>query len=159
MLEVGNGALSFTQSRTHFAFWAAMKSPLIIGTDLTKLSQANIGILQNKYLLSFNQDPVFGAPAMPYKWGTNPDWTFNASFPAEYWSGRSKNGTLVLMLNIGAAAKNMTAQFEEIPGLSRRGGGALRVVDAWTDVELGRFEESVEVEVAGYDTTVLLVKG
>ena len=33
MLEVGNGALTAAETRTHFAFWAAMKSPLLIGTN------------------------------------------------------------------------------------------------------------------------------
>jgi hypothetical protein len=37
MLEVGNGALTAAETRTHFAFWAAMKSPLLIGTNV-KLS-------------------------------------------------------------------------------------------------------------------------
>jgi len=92
MLEVGQGDLTSQESRTHFALWAMMKAPLIMGTDLSTLSQENIDILQNKYLLSFNQDPVYGAPAAPYKWGTNADWTFNATYPAEYWSGGSSNG-------------------------------------------------------------------
>lgn len=45
------------------------------------------------YLLAFHQDLVFGAPAMPYKWGVNADLTFNATNPAEYWSGESTQGT------------------------------------------------------------------
>lgn len=54
-----------------------MKTPLLIGTDLTNLSQQNIDLWKNPYLLAFNQDDVYGAPATPYKWGTNPDWTYN----------------------------------------------------------------------------------
>ena len=38
MLEVGNGALTAAETRTHFAFWAAMKSPLLIGTNVSRLS-------------------------------------------------------------------------------------------------------------------------
>jgi alpha-galactosidase len=34
ILEVGNGALTAAETRTHFAFWAAMKSPLLIGTNV-----------------------------------------------------------------------------------------------------------------------------
>ena len=67
-LEVGNGNLTTEECRSHFALWAIMKSPLLIGTDLTNLSQTNIDILQNKYILAFNQDPVYGKPAQPYKW-------------------------------------------------------------------------------------------
>ena len=34
MLEVGNGNLSLAENRAHFALWAVMKSPLIIGTPV-----------------------------------------------------------------------------------------------------------------------------
>ena len=92
--QVGNG-LAIEQERTHFALWAMMKGPLLMGTDLTKLSKEQIALLQNKYLLAFNQDPVIGKPARPYKWGINPDYTFNGTVPAMYWSGSSSNGTMV----------------------------------------------------------------
>jgi len=45
MLEVGNGALTAAETRTHFAFWAAMKWRLLSGTNV-KLSSPymqNIG--------------------------------------------------------------------------------------------------------------------
>lgn len=32
MLEVGNGNVTDAEGRSHFALWAAMKAPLIIGT-------------------------------------------------------------------------------------------------------------------------------
>ena len=91
MLEIGNG-LSAAESRSHFAAWAAMKSPLLIGTDVSKLSDDDLGILKNSFLLNFNQDNVFGAPAMPYNRDQNPDWTFNASWPAQYWLDSRKLG-------------------------------------------------------------------
>jgi len=36
MLEVGNGGMSTEEYKTHFGMWAALKSPLILGHDLTK---------------------------------------------------------------------------------------------------------------------------
>lgn len=35
MLEVGNGDLTLEENRAHFALWAVMKSPLIIGTSVS----------------------------------------------------------------------------------------------------------------------------
>jgi alpha-galactosidase len=35
MLEVGNGDLTAAENRAHFALWAIMKSPLIIGTAVS----------------------------------------------------------------------------------------------------------------------------
>lgn len=68
MLEVGNGELTIQETRSHFATWAIMKSPLLIGTFLTNITQSDADILKNKYLIAFNQDPVYGKPAQPYKW-------------------------------------------------------------------------------------------
>jgi alpha-galactosidase len=155
MLEVGNGNLTPEETRSHFAFWAAAKSPLIIGTNLAVLSQANIDILLNKHLLAFNQDAVFGAAAKPYKWGTNPDWTFNATNPAEFWSGTSQSGTLVLLLNTLSSGRNMTADFGEIPGLTT--GAAYNVLDVWTGDSMGSLTDGVTVEVDPHDTAVFLL--
>ncbi|OCL05345.1 glycoside hydrolase family 27 protein [Glonium stellatum] len=156
MLEVGNGDLTLPETRSHFAFWAAMKSPLLIGTTLETLAQENIDILKNKGLLDFHQDPAYGAPAMPYKWGTNPDWTFNASYPAEYWAGKSQNGTLVLMLNTGNNTVNKTALFSEIPGLEPQ--GTYKVIDAWSGKSLGCRKGEVIASVDSHDTAVFLIQ-
>jgi hypothetical protein len=42
MLEVGNGDLTLAENRAHFALWAAMKSPLIIGTAVRYSLAASI---------------------------------------------------------------------------------------------------------------------
>jgi hypothetical protein len=156
MLEVGNSGLSTAESRSHFAFWAAMKSPLIMGNRLAALSQDQIDILQNKYLLGFSQDSTHGAPAKPYKWGTNPDWTFNATNPAEYWSGAGTNGTIVLLLNSLGSARNMSAVFKEIPELES--ASQRRVIDAWSGQDIGCIAGSIDAEVASHDTAVYLVQ-
>ncbi|RYC60802.1 hypothetical protein CHU98_g5387 [Xylaria longipes] len=153
MLEVGNDGLTTAEERTHFAFWAAMKSPLLIGTNLATASGDAKSILLNKYLLAFNQDDVYGAPAKPYKWGTNADYTFNATNPAEFWSGESQQGTLVLMMNTLAESRNMTADFREVPSLDA--DTTYNVLDVWTGEDLGSFT-SVTVEVASHDSAALL---
>lgn len=158
MLEVGNGNLTDAENRAHFALWAAMKSPLIIGTALDALSMDKVELLENKYLLAFSQDPTVGEPASPYKWGTNPDWTFNASNPAEYWSGASSNGTLVLMLNTLNETATRTAVWSEVPQLATSGNSSAFVVtDIWTGESLGCQEGSVKWTVDSHDVAGLLV--
>lgn len=39
MLEIGNGGLTNTEERTHFALWCFAKAPLILGNDLTKMTR------------------------------------------------------------------------------------------------------------------------
>jgi alpha-galactosidase len=155
MLEVGNGALTPEETRSHFALWAAMKSPLLIGTDLTNISSDNVAILKNQYLLAFNQDDQYGAPAAPYKWGVNPDWTFNASFPAQYWSGQFKQGTLVAILNLNNSETQMSADWGEIPGLTS--GAAYQVTEAWSGTAMGCLTGGLDIQVPAHDTAVLVV--
>ncbi|CDM29779.1 hypothetical protein DTO013E5_6138 [Penicillium roqueforti] len=158
MLEVGNGALTLEENRAHFALWAIMKSPLIIGTALDSISDDHVAILKNKYLIDFNQDPVIGSPAHPYKWGYNPDWTFDAVHPAEYWSGTSSTlqGTLVLMLNSENVTSTRTATWSEVPQLKSH--DAYHVIDAWTSKDLGCVKTEYSTSLESHDVAVLVVK-
>jgi alpha-galactosidase len=135
--------------------WAIMKGPLLLGTDLTKLKQEQIALLQNKDLLAFNQDPIVGKPARPYKWGINKDYTFNSTVPAMYWSGSSSNGTIVALMNPLGGSRKMSAVFSEIPQLKT--GTSYNVVSVWDGKNLGCVGNSVNVTLAGYDTAVYLV--
>jgi len=176
MLEIGNGNLTLAESRSHFAFWAAMKSPLIIGTELDILATDHVAILANKGLLAFSQDAVFGGPATPFKWGVNADWTFNGSNPAEYWSGASVMGTLVLMMNTLDQNATRSVDFAEIPELGemvrklevtrdvtglemRPAHVAFEVRDLWTGEDLGCVEGGLSVGLESHDTAALLVMG
>jgi alpha-galactosidase len=157
MLEVGNGQLTIEENRSHFTLWAIMKSPLLIGTDLAKLDSQKVDILKNKYLLAFNQDDVYGAPATPYKWGTNAMWTFNASFPAEYWSGQFKQGTLVAALNVADSTQTKNIYWSDVPELTD--GKSYSVTDAWTDQKLGCFKDGIAMSIGAHDTGVLIITG
>jgi alpha-galactosidase len=54
MLEVGNGGLSLSEERSHFALWAFAKAPLIMGCDLNTISRESLAILKNKALIAIN---------------------------------------------------------------------------------------------------------
>jgi alpha-galactosidase len=156
MLEVGNGILTLEENKSHFAFWAAMKSPLIIGTALDELSGELVDVLKNRYLLAFNQDAVFGEPAKPYKWGTNADWTWNSTSPAEYWSGASGNGTLVLAFNPLGSAVQKEIVWNEVPEL-KSGGAAFEVTDVWTGEKLGCVSRGINRTAASHETVGFVV--
>lgn len=55
MLQIGNG-LSIREEKTHFAMWCMMSTPLVIGCDLTKVTEETLEILKNKELIEINQD-------------------------------------------------------------------------------------------------------
>lgn len=58
MLEVGVGGLTVEEQKTHFAMWAQMAAPLLIGADLRTASRTTFEILSNKALIAIDQDPL-----------------------------------------------------------------------------------------------------
>ncbi|MEO6089647.1 MAG: glycoside hydrolase family 27 protein, partial [Umezawaea sp.] len=58
MLEVGNGGMTDTEQRSHFAMWAMMAAPLIAGNDIRSASAATLAILKNADLIAVDQDPL-----------------------------------------------------------------------------------------------------
>lgn len=61
MLEIGR-TLSHDEEITHMVMWCQLSSPLLIGCDLTKISDFSLNLLMNKELIAVNQD-VLGLSA------------------------------------------------------------------------------------------------
>jgi alpha-galactosidase len=58
MLEVGNGKMTPAEYRSHFSLWAIMAAPLLIGSDLRKVSTENYATLLNKDVIAVDQDTL-----------------------------------------------------------------------------------------------------
>ncbi|TFK46796.1 glycoside hydrolase [Heliocybe sulcata] len=135
MLEVGNGNMTYDEYKSHFTAWALMKSPLIIGTNLSAIANDSLEILKNQEILAINQDNVYGTSISPFRWGINPDWVSNASYPAQYWSGQSENGTVFMLLNTLDEPTDMFFNLTESPWI--RAGIQYNVRDLWTHTDNG----------------------
>lgn len=57
MLEIGMG-MPKNEEEAHMAIWSIMSSPLIIGCDLTQISEESLKLLKNKSLIAINQDEL-----------------------------------------------------------------------------------------------------
>lgn len=58
MLEVGNGSLTMAENRSHFTLWCMMAAPLLLGNDLTTMSDEVLQIFINKDVIAIDQDPL-----------------------------------------------------------------------------------------------------
>lgn len=58
MLVVGRPGLTLNQSRSHFALWALMGSPLMAGNDVRSMSADISAVLRNSRLIAVNQDSL-----------------------------------------------------------------------------------------------------
>ena len=57
MLEVGNG-MSVSEDRAHFTLWCMMAAPLILGNDLTNMTDETLAIITNRDVIAIDQDPL-----------------------------------------------------------------------------------------------------
>ncbi|KAF9050304.1 glycoside hydrolase superfamily [Panaeolus papilionaceus] len=149
MMEIGNGNLTIQEQRTHFAAWIFMKSPILLGTDLTKLTTSQLNIIKNKELLAFHQDTTVGDPARPFTAFSG----MPSTSPPEYYSGTSSLGSHVFIINTSGSTATKKFTFSNVPGLGTSGNFKLH--DMWTGQDVsGTFSasSSFSVSVAAHDT-------
>ncbi|KAF5375716.1 hypothetical protein D9615_009345 [Tricholomella constricta] len=177
ILEVGNGDLTFDESKSHFTAWALMRSPLLISTNLATASKETLEILKNQEIIAINQDPVVGTSITPFRWGINRYWTNNGTHPAQYWSGESQNGTVFMLvrlvpfdshsiipsdpnipqLNVLDHPADMTFNLTESPWI--RAGRQYSVRDLWTHTDNGTAVRNFTArQVPAHGVVALLLK-
>ncbi|SPO27938.1 probable alpha-galactosidase [Ustilago trichophora] len=108
MLEVGNRGLSLDESLVHFSMWAMVKSPLILGNDLTKMTNQTRAIIKNKHVIDISQDPK-GSPAVRLWKKTESDGN------TQLWKIALSNGTYaVAAINVSESPKNMSISMNDV---------------------------------------------
>lgn len=65
MLEVGNG-MSVNEDRAHFTMWCMLAAPLLLGNDLTNMTEETHKIITNHDVIAINQDSL-GVQGLKYK--------------------------------------------------------------------------------------------
>lgn len=163
ILEVGNtgqgtppGNLTYEEAKSHFTAWALLKSPLIIGTDLTNASKETIEILTNRDLIKINQDPEVGESISPFRWGINPDYMSNATFPAQYWSGNSSYGVVFMILN--TEDKEASLFFNLTESWAIRSGRQYSVYDMWSHTYNGTAVRNITLTLPAHGVAALLLQ-
>ncbi|KAI0768483.1 alpha-galactosidase [Trametes elegans] len=109
MLEVGNGGMTFDEYVTHFSMWALVKSPLILGNDVTDMSNETLTIITNDALIAVNQDPN-GSPA-------NRIWKrkLPEGGDLQLWSGSLANNQFVFaLLNTSPNPQTVNVSFKDV---------------------------------------------
>lgn len=162
MLEVGNtgkgtppGNLTYDEAKSHFTAWALLKSPLLIGSDVASASPETIEILSNRDLLRISQDPHVGESVAPFRWGHNPDYTWDPAHPAEYWTGNSSFGVVFMVLNTQDAPRQMSFNLTE--SWAVRAGRLYSVYDMWSHTHNGTAYRNVTLTLPPRGVAALLL--
>jgi hypothetical protein len=92
--QVGNGQLSQAEQRSHFALWCLIKSPLLIGTNLSAISASAAELLRSPELLAVHQDPLGAAGDLVWKEGNLEAWAAPLQVGGAAWAaaGRAAAG-------------------------------------------------------------------
>ena len=139
MLEVGNGGMTTTEYETHFSLWCLMKAPLLIGCDVTNMSEDALRILTNSDAIAVNQDPLGVQGHKRTSDGTREVWAGPISHPSA--------GVALILLNRGSETTSVTAQWSDI-GLQPT--ELVEVYDIWQHNTLGMAVGNITVSVPSH---------
>lgn len=148
MLQVGNGALTDDENRSHFTMWCIAAAPLIAGNDLRSMSGNIGGILTAPEVIAVDQDAA-GVQ------GTRVSSVVGSGGNLEVWSkplGTQGSSKAVALFNRSTNQSNITVYWTNI-NLS---SGPALVRDLWARTNLGSFTNSFSASVAPHG--VVMVK-
>ena len=145
MLEVGNGGMTTTEYISHFSLWCLAKAPLIIGCDITQMSNDTKTILTNTELIAINQDSR----------GVQGKLIRQAANSTEIWAGPLVDGNVAAILfNKNTTPQLVTVVWDDLQIISSV-SCALR--DLWAHENLGVFTGSYTATVQPHGVVVLRV--
>jgi len=75
MLEIGNGAMTETEYKTHMSLWSILAAPLLAGNDLRSMNPEILVILTNREVIAVDQDKVGKQGQRIWKAGDQEIWS------------------------------------------------------------------------------------
>ncbi|MEV6610753.1 glycoside hydrolase family 27 protein [Kutzneria sp. NPDC051319] len=143
-LEIGNGAtdgLSTDEKQSVMTLWAIEASPLLLGTDLTKLVPDDVKMITNDEVIAVDQA---GRVAHPLSQATK----------QQVWVSDNHNGSYtVALFNLGDAPATVTANWTDLA--PHRHSAFVR--DVWTHRNLGVARDSFSATLAPHASRLLTV--
>jgi len=125
--------------------WAALKSPLLLGNDLRKMSPETLSIINNPAIIAISQDPR-GKAIQRVTTNTNVSKDEFGVGEAHVWSAPLANGDqVVILFNAANEDLDMSASLADIFVMDGPGGSAPQVQQTWAVHDLWRDRMSQEV--------------
>ncbi|MGM9484948.1 NPCBM/NEW2 domain-containing protein [Roseateles sp. NT4] len=149
MLEIGNGDFDSShllEARTHMGLWAIAAAPLMIGTDLSKVSPAVIDILKAPEVVAINQDAAGHQGVIAY---ADSDRQILVKTLAD---GRK---AVLLFNRTGSPAKfTLTAEHLKMDATA-----PIALRDAWARADVGTFTGQREFELQAREALLFTASG
>ena len=149
MLQVGRG-MSYEEDKAHFTMWAMMHSPLLLGNDLTKLSDETLEIITNKEIIALNQSNYVYQARRMVDYGDLEVW---AKPLIDSMSGE----VAVALLNRSNKAQPINFALNQV-GIDASAGFTMK--DLWSKKEFKSTTDTKVVHVVpAHGVVVLKIKG
>jgi alpha-galactosidase len=148
MLYVGKGDFDdrhLAEARSHFALWAMVNAPLIIGYDLRTASPALLEILSAKEIIALNQDPAGNQAVLAFDSG-------DVSIFVKTLAGGDK---AVAILNRTAAPAEAVLTADHLKFLRT---ADVELADLWTGAA-SRFRAEQKLQLAPHETLIYRARG
>lgn len=99
--------MSQTEYESHFALWAAVKAPLIIGCNVADMDSFTLNLLSNEEIIAVNQDSLGIQAAKVFE--SEGHWLLRK----EVWAGKLSDGFVAVLFNKGLAPQLIEAKFPD----------------------------------------------
>jgi len=147
MLEVGRG-MTAEEDKSHFSMWCILSSPLLLGNNMTAMTQKTKEILTNAEVIAVNQDTTGIQGKLVSDNGNGLQvWTKNLN-------GKRSYERAVVLFNRSAAAATMSVKWKDLNLF-----GVYSVRDLWSHTDLTGVDSMYTVLVPSHGVTMLKVVG
>lgn len=133
--------------------WASLKSPLLMGHDLSTMSAKTLTILNNPAIIAISQDPL-GRAANLVRRDTNVKKDKYGMGETHLWTGQLAGGDqVVILFNAADEDIQMSASLEEIFYYEGPEGSAPQVQQTWNvyDLWAGRMDVGTAQKILDAD--------
>ncbi|WP_320167876.1 glycoside hydrolase family 27 protein [Mangrovibacterium marinum] len=149
MLQVGRG-MSYEEDKAHFSMWCLMNSPLLLGNDLTSMSQETVELVTNDELIAINQSPFVYQARRLVDYGEQEVW-------GRPLVSNISGQVAVALLNRSTEKADIAFALEAV-GIDASKG--YRVHDLWSKKDYEPSADSeLSFEVPGHAVVVLKITG
>jgi len=147
MMEVGRG-LTAEEDKSHFSMWCILSAPLVLGNDLTSLTQQTKDIITNKEVIAVDQDTT----------GVQGQLVSDNGHGLQVWAknlnGKQSKERAVVLFNRSAIAASMAVKWKDLNIV-----GAATVRDLWSHKNLGLIDAVFTATVPSHGVIMLKVVG
>jgi alpha-galactosidase len=154
MLEVGNG-MSVNEDRAHFSMWCLLAAPLISGNDLAHMSADTLQILNNKDVITVNQDAL-GVEGFCYATNGSVEVWFKPLAGGDWAMCALNRGQDAQKISFDWKSENVSDNFSKRNAHFATTTYALQ--NLWTAQPAGTTKEVLSAEVPGHDVLLLRLK-